>query len=630
MGDRRSPLRLSAVVVSCFWSLSDGVQVDDHIVNSNFHDSFAIEEEEWEWEHLPGRCCYDVGRPTCNGCRYWGNVDDFCHKSKEFCTDNCSPREEGEAGVYDENGNRAQGDVLPLTYCEGPTPPLVDGGKVCTGASRINEPCYDGLNTGKCLGFGLLACQTHCRWTQGCALFVVYSDMGQGDNMDGSCVLCYDLHENEPTTDYRTRTFRFTENQFGLPPMPPAIPGPRPPPRPPNPSPPPLPELVLPPVGDRVAACTFHAPYDLVYESDSTAEPTGQLSAAAADMAANAENALARAHVDSAANATMCCAQCAADETCDGFVFEESSGVCVSLPAVTNETLVPRYNRGTTAGFVQRLEYTHSSISPPPAPPPAQCTYVADKAYSASGASSLGRGAPPHGVLMTTQAVCCGACAANPECAKFSWAPRTWPTVGGECLLFRDTAEAFNRAGDGLVAGTIDERDVAHSFHSPPPPWPPTAPFDNAISQTAVVTLKPKLEDDYLFLEEGVGEGEAPPDEMPVGMIAGGALGLVVACIALRCYLCCSRATVHGPKFDRIAAHDEMGDDEDAESGHLARNGSRRWPDDLDDEPARDPKSKASAGRGGSISELRSARRPSAPAPKPRPKPNPKPGRPQC
>ena len=116
------------------------VSVLDHILDTSVHDSYALEPEEFAWSKLPGRCCYDVNRPTCNVCKYWGSADDFCHRSKGHCSENCSPRNPPDA--VDEDGNPLP-ELPPLTYCEGAPPPLVDGGKVCVGGSRINEPCMD-------------------------------------------------------------------------------------------------------------------------------------------------------------------------------------------------------------------------------------------------------------------------------------------------------------------------------------------------------------------------------------------------------------------------------------------------------------------------------------------------------
>ena len=46
-------------------------------------------------------------------------------------------------------------------YCA-PTPPLITGQKVCTGASRVGHGCDDDLGTGVCASHSLGECQDLC------------------------------------------------------------------------------------------------------------------------------------------------------------------------------------------------------------------------------------------------------------------------------------------------------------------------------------------------------------------------------------------------------------------------------------------------------------------------------------
>ena len=356
---------------------------------------------------------------------------------------------------------------------------------MCVGDSRISEPCYDDLNSGKCTAFGVLTCQAYCWWTPGCAIFVVYSVLDAGDNMDGSCVLCYDLHNSEPTPNKRTRAYRYTQLDRGLPPAPPSQPSPSPPPKPPPPPPPPLPSTIEEIGEDRMASCSYFAPYELVYTDDDTSSPSSvdrdiSTSSTQASPPPPSGNAMAYAQVDHTGNATECCVLCAKDETCQGFVFEQGSHVCVSLPLTQGQRLVPRYNAGMTAGFVRRFE--GSSASPPPSPPPAQCTLKHDMGFSSGGGDKIGDAKPPEGTLMSSPEVCCGVCAADKECVKFSFKARSWAPGIGDCVMYRATAEAFVKAGEGLIAGTVMSRDIERDFLDPPaPPFvgiksPPPAP----------------------------------------------------------------------------------------------------------------------------------------------------------
>ena len=532
--------RVLALRLALLWNAhSEAVQVDDHLLDTSLKDVYAIQDDEWEWEKLPGRCCYDIHRPSCSDCKYFGNPDDFCHQSREHCTDNCSPHNDPDA-VGTDGSALAEPD--PLTYCDGAPPPLVDGGKVCVGASRLSAPCVDRLNTGNCQGFGQAMCQMHCWWTPGCAMFVVYSVLDAGDNMDGSCVLCYDMHWSEPTTNYHSRVFRYTPNPTAkFPPAPPSQPGPKPPPLPPSPSPPPLPDLVLPLGGEDLASCTFQAPYELVYASASGSASTPETSSALG----SAVSAMAAASVGRAPNATSCCATCAAETACVAFVFEESSGACVRLPAADGEKLEPRYNPGMTAGFLHR--YTQGSLSPPSPPVPARCTYEHDRGFSSGGdESSITVATPPQG--LPSPEACCSVCTSTAECVKFSFMPRPHSPGLGDCLFFKSIAEPFNKVGVGMVAGIVDAKDV--SFTSTPldaltssPPPPPQFPM--------------------LGLIDKASPASAAAASIPAGLVVAAGFALLGASVAL---LCVVRA-LRKPSTKRVAAFERIPAKEDAVMG---------------------------------------------------------------
>lgn len=521
------------------------MQVEDHILDTSLKDSYSVAPDEWEWSKLPGRCCYDVTRPSCNVCKYWGNPDDFCHRSRGHCAENCSPR--NEPGAVDANGDPLP-ELAPLTYCEGAPPPLIDGGKVCVGNSRLSEPCYDELNTGKCVAFGMLTCQNYCWWTPGCAIFVVYAVLDSGDNLDGSCVLCYDLHSHESTPKYHTRAYRYTQPNTVLPPAPPSQPSPSPPPKPPPPPPPPLDDSVVRTGLDDQdsASCTYHAPYELVYEDN--AHPRHQPVEGEnifVPPPPPPENAMAEARVEKTADPVACCTACAGDVKCEGFVYEQASSVCVLLPGARDARLVPRYNAGMTSGFVRRFQ--SSNVSPSPAPPPAQCSYATDQGFAGPNEVTIGSGQPPRGVLMTSREICCGSCAFHPDCAKFTYVPNTWsPGRVGVCTMFTGLAEAFIKKGSNLEGGVVLSKDVAqHFLHSPtppqaldkprpsPPPLPPEFPFMAILKLEDILGGKQQAENKK---HSSVGD-ETPPLATVLSSLASFAgASLMIACVARRVF----------------------------------------------------------------------------------------------
>ena len=48
------------------------------------HDQ-EIEADEYLWETLPGRCCFQGVVDSCDTCAVWSDPQNFCHLSKENC-----------------------------------------------------------------------------------------------------------------------------------------------------------------------------------------------------------------------------------------------------------------------------------------------------------------------------------------------------------------------------------------------------------------------------------------------------------------------------------------------------------------------------------------------------------------
>ena len=80
-------------------------------------DDGDLDEDDFLWEKLPGRCCFYgyedpkdasrwIGAKTCEECSVWSEPDNYCHTSRDAC---------------EECGMRL--------YCA-PTPPLITGQKV--------------------------------------------------------------------------------------------------------------------------------------------------------------------------------------------------------------------------------------------------------------------------------------------------------------------------------------------------------------------------------------------------------------------------------------------------------------------------------------------------------------------
>ena len=100
------------VVLACAAAASGGRRSLIKIDNQNMRDE-SIDPEEYLWETLPGRCCFQELVDQCDLCSVWSDPENFCHMS----ADNCE-----QCGMQ--------------LYCE-PPPALLDANKVCVGESRV-------------------------------------------------------------------------------------------------------------------------------------------------------------------------------------------------------------------------------------------------------------------------------------------------------------------------------------------------------------------------------------------------------------------------------------------------------------------------------------------------------------
>ena len=257
--------------------------------------------------------------------------------------------------------------------------------------------------------------------------------------MDGSCVLCYDLHHAEPTPNFHTRIFRTRSPTLCCRRR--RLRNPSPPPRPPPPPPPPAPDVDLPMGGDRMAACTF---------TRRTSRPTNQAASASDEQTAKAASASASAMAGGARRAD--------DERDQPLrelrgrrqlhrlgVYEHASKVCVALPPARSLRLVPRYNGGMTSGFVpphqQRPRRCRRRRPPVPAdarPGLQWCARRQDRPPPRCRAASSWR-RPSYARR-----------ARQPRCTS-SPSRSTRGRRASATALFRAIAEPFKKEGEGLV-----------------------------------------------------------------------------------------------------------------------------------------------------------------------------------
>ena len=137
-------------------------------IAGELHDETEITPDDYLWQNLPGRCCFSghwdnhqrdknggpkwVSIQDCTQCSIWGQPDASCHRGKSECA-TCG---------------------MDL-YCEGRTPPLLGGAKVCTGESRVGEGCNDVYKMGVCMNSDLDDCMAACQQRDDCEMIVYYS-----------------------------------------------------------------------------------------------------------------------------------------------------------------------------------------------------------------------------------------------------------------------------------------------------------------------------------------------------------------------------------------------------------------------------------------------------------------------
>ena len=431
-------------------------------------DSNDLDPDDFLWEKLPGRCCFYggpdplnpvkwLGAHTCDQCTVWDLPSNFCHTSASACS---------ECGM--------------TLYCA-PTPPLIAGGVVCTGASRVGRGCEDTLGTGVCASHSLTECQNHCRnnpkvtsarfillfirsahtpfslslvYTQ-CEMLVFYPQERQG-----TCVLCADLavrvlfslfaraRMHTPIAlltllsllslpqNYFTSSLETTRVYGTTPaPPPPAAPraaehhysllsGPSPPPPPhPPPSPPAKPPRPLSHLGRHHTKQHFECHYQPQTEY-SVDQSTGYT-----DRKSDSKE--------------ECCNLCGIKPGCQDFVFEPASGTCVLLPHVDNKKIISSHNEYTVAGSLQITVVKQAAEAH------GSCEFATSSGYSGG---QLGEADPlPGGEPIASKQDCCDACEREPRCAKF-----TYEAYSHACTLFAGYAEQYRT--DGLISGILSAR----------------------------------------------------------------------------------------------------------------------------------------------------------------------------
>lgn len=370
-----------------------------------------IDPDEYLWETLPGRCCFDSFAEDCDLCSVWSDPQNFCHTSRESC--------------------ELCGMAL---YCPAP-PPLLNADKVCTGDSMVGTGCNDDLDTGLCQKTGALAaCQSACRHTAHCEMIVLYTDA-----MAGTCVLCRNMLNYEHTEQASTRVYA-VEHLDMHPPSPPGYqreelkhfsilqdpsppPPPLPPPSPPRSPPPPLP-AALGTRTDTHIECEFFdgMDYSIKGKSDASAQAT------------------AAQTIDTLADTMRhCCSKCGMHAGCTDFVYEPGSKTCVLMPAVPSYMLKRSPNNSTIAGSVtiSRIDQSHAA-----------CHFHVGSGY-AGGAIGIGR--PIPGRPMKSKQDCCDSCDRDERCAKF-----VFEHYGGSCQLYGPESEHYFTFN--LLSGTVDGR----------------------------------------------------------------------------------------------------------------------------------------------------------------------------
>jgi hypothetical protein len=388
------------------------------------HDASEVMPEDYLWQKLEGRCCFHgswtppkpgtrekpkwVSVGSCSECSVWGQPDASCHRGPAECA---------LCGMG--------------LYCEGSPPPLLGGAQVCVGASRVGEGCYDHLRMGVCLTKTLQDCLAACQRNPDCENFVYYSR-----EMKGSCVLCSDLVNTEPTERETTRVYEVVPAPPS--PSPPLLPNqkaqrsqhfsvfdtPAPPPSPPLPPPPP--PVALDRLGFDSGASTH---FECKFEFDT------EYAVEAADGYTNAR----------AGTRLECCNKCGLQTGCQDFVYQAATGLCLLLPSVKTDELVKVPQPGVVSGSLQVFAVTAER----PSLHQGVCEFRPSSGWSDGllGQVSQLREQKP----ITSRQDCCDACFEDEWCTKFSFAPET-----AECRLYEPYAEAYTTTG--LISGILKDR----------------------------------------------------------------------------------------------------------------------------------------------------------------------------
>jgi hypothetical protein len=314
-------------------------------------------------------------------------------------------------------------------YCPSP-PPLLDGNKVCTGASRVSTDCYDGMATGLCAGQTESDCEAACRKSEACELFVYFPE-----EMRGSCVLCSDLFNYERTPGAGARAYVVLAARS--PPVPPGLSNLAvlPDPSPPSPAVSSL-ELASPP-----------ATYPFLGRHK-TGKPAVYVDCTFAPGVEYTTSRQAGYKDGKATTKEECCKQCGHLEMgCTHFIFEPSDGVCVLLPSSTNPAEFETNDNELVISGIASVGIVAAGADGFDA---SRCSYTAAAGYTTGG---IGPARPLPGGIMGTAKDCCRSCGVTQDCAKFTFSERT-----KACTMYASVAEMVML--NDLTAGAIQSKAV--------------------------------------------------------------------------------------------------------------------------------------------------------------------------
>lgn len=427
--DARCLRTLAVAVVACGYA--EAVTVEAGLPGHK-HVHGEVDPDEYLWSKLPGRCCFEMHEEcptpttpralctrtspdTCRACSVWSTPENYCHTSRENCL---------TCGMN--------------LYCASP-PPLLEGNKVCTGESYVGQGCYDDMATGMCASHTEGDCEAACREDTQCELFVYFPE-----EMKGSCVLCADLFQFEPTPDAATRAYAVSAKR--APPLPPGATAPSqfsvvPDPMPAAPPPAAVPPASSPPIMSslgRHKQGKSNAHVDCTFVDG--VEYTSTKQQGYSDQIAKTKE--------------ECCEMCGHHEAgCSKFVFEPGSGVCVLLPPLDSPSELETDDNqfvvsGTASVGAVATGADKFAVS--------ECSYTASAGFTSG---SIGKARPLPGGLMHSSEDCCRSCGVTPDCAKFTFSPGT-----KQCTMYASFAEIFHV--DDLTAGVIRSKMSGATFNS--------------------------------------------------------------------------------------------------------------------------------------------------------------------